>query len=373
MAPTKVLLVQLFSNGDCLYATAIAKQIKQDFPGCRLYWAISPACKSIIAGNPYVDETLEVSSVAKNDEFAFRKFIKQVNQDKRLGKWDEVFITHIMGANQANYDGSIRSAIFRGYGRSITVGATIVLQLTEKEKENARQFAFNHGLSDFRNVILFEFAPQSGQSSITHEQAILISEKLVTRDDTAIILSSSRKITHENSRIIDGSVLTIRETAALTHYCSFLIVCSSGITWLSTSDGAKRLPMAQLLDPYTKWVNPPSRDFKRFGLDIMLIELIDFDIDKAAACVNNAMNDFENARVKYNQEIPLHFRTTRSIVYNLLCYLEFPAIWKHIRINNQIYGFNLSFYKEAAMGFMIFPFKLAKNLFVKKILKSNAK
>ncbi|MBL7734768.1 MAG: hypothetical protein JNL51_04870 [Chitinophagaceae bacterium] len=369
MAPTKILLVQLFSNGDCLYATAIAKQIKQDFPGCRLYWAISTACKSIIAGNPYVDETIEVSSVAKNDAPAYRRFIKQVNRDKRLGKWDEVFITHIMGANQANYDGSIRSAIFRGYGRPVTVGATMTLRLTEKEKENVRQFASNHKLSDFQNVILFEFAPQSGQSSITLSQALLIAEKLATRNDTAIILSSSRQIIHENNRIIDGSALTIRETAALTHSCSFLIGCSSGITWLSTSDEAKQLPMVQLLNPYTNWVNPPSRDFKRFGLNIRLIELIDFDIAKVAVCVNDALNDFENARRKYNQEIPLHFRTTRSIVYNLLCYLEFPAIWRHIRINSQTYGFNLSFYKETAMGFMIFPFKLAKNLFVKKVLK----
>ncbi|MEO7049339.1 MAG: hypothetical protein ABI091_28810, partial [Ferruginibacter sp.] len=54
-----ILLVQLFSNGDCLYATAIARQIKNDFPGCKLSWAIASFCKNIIAHNPYVDEVLE--------------------------------------------------------------------------------------------------------------------------------------------------------------------------------------------------------------------------------------------------------------------------------------------------------------------------
>ena len=46
--PKNILLVQLFSNGDCLYATTIARQIKQDYPGCKLTWAIASFCKDII-------------------------------------------------------------------------------------------------------------------------------------------------------------------------------------------------------------------------------------------------------------------------------------------------------------------------------------
>ena len=34
----KILLVQLFSNGDCLYATSVARQIKKDFPGHATSW-----------------------------------------------------------------------------------------------------------------------------------------------------------------------------------------------------------------------------------------------------------------------------------------------------------------------------------------------
>ena len=41
MTPKKIILVQLYSNGDCLYATAVARQIKQDFPGSHLTWAIA--------------------------------------------------------------------------------------------------------------------------------------------------------------------------------------------------------------------------------------------------------------------------------------------------------------------------------------------
>src|SRR5664279_2688097 len=109
----KILLVQLFSNGDCLYATAVARQIKKDFPGCHLTWAIAGFCKSIIANNPFVDEIMEVNSVAKNDVGAFRKFKKEVKETQINGEFDEVFITHDLDTNQASYDGCIRSGIFR--------------------------------------------------------------------------------------------------------------------------------------------------------------------------------------------------------------------------------------------------------------------
>ncbi|MBK7885590.1 MAG: hypothetical protein IPJ81_18695 [Chitinophagaceae bacterium] len=147
-----------------------------------------------------------------------------------------------------------------------------------------------------------------------------------------------------------------------------LLGCSSGITWLSTSDAAKQLPMVQLLNPETNWANPLSRDFERFGLtSYQLIELIHFDKSKILDCIKIAMEDFKLARKKYHQSIPLHFRTTRSIVYNLLCYLQFAAIAKHIKINRKVYGNKFSFYKEVILGFIIAPFKLVKNFFTKKL------
>src|SRR4051812_40432430 len=96
----RILLVQLFSNGDCLYATAIARQIKKDFPGAHLTWAIAGFCKSIISDNPYVDAVREVNEVPKSDVAAFRRFKKKIFVEKQEGKWDEVFVTQNMDDNQ---------------------------------------------------------------------------------------------------------------------------------------------------------------------------------------------------------------------------------------------------------------------------------
>ncbi len=369
--PKKILLVQLFSNGDCLYATTIARQIKNDYPGCHLTWAIAGFCKSIIASNPFVDEIMEVNSVSKNDEAAFRKFKKEIYLRKATGEFDEVFVTHIMDTNQANYDGCIRSAIFRAYPKKVTVEVRPVLRLSDAEISNVEQFSSKHNLAGYTHVLLFEFAPLSGQSKITKEMAVQIAENLTADEHVAVILSSGNKMQHANKNIIDGSVLTLRETAALTHYCTLLLGCSSGITWISTSDAAKPLPMVQVLNPDTTWVNPISRDFDRFGLDTsQVIEMTHVEKEIIISCVKQAMVDFTLAKKIFNQPIPLHFKTTRNIVYNLLVYREFGAIGKHIRINREVYRNRFSFYWEVFLGFIIAPFKLVYNFFTKKIFNN---
>lgn len=364
-----ILLVQLYSNGDCLYATTVARQIKNDFPGCYLVWAIASFCKTIIANNPYVDEILPIDAIVKNDTAALRKFKRLINTQKEAGVYEEVFFIHNGDTNQAYYDGSIRSSILRAYGKPITVPFTPVLKLQDEEISKANQFAAHHHLATYNAVVLFEYAPQSGQSTITKEMALSIAVGIAAHSNTAIILSSANKVQHANNAIIDGSSLTIRETAALTHHCTFLLGTSSGITWISTSDAAKLLPMVQLFNADTRFENPISRDFERFGFSTdKVIELLKLDEKLIVDCVQLALQDFTAAKIKYNQAIPLHFKTTRNIVYNLLCYGEFKAIATHVKVNREVYGNNISFYKELIAGFVIFPYKLIKNIVNKRLL-----
>ena len=67
-SPNRVLLGQLISNGDCLYATAVAQQIKHDFPGCHLTWAVSSLCRKIIEENPWIDDIWEIPLANWSDE-----------------------------------------------------------------------------------------------------------------------------------------------------------------------------------------------------------------------------------------------------------------------------------------------------------------
>jgi ADP-heptose:LPS heptosyltransferase len=370
MRSKKILLVQLYSNGDCLYATTVARQIKKDFEGCHLVWAVASFCKTIIANNPYVDEVLIVENLIKSDVVGFRKLKRLFVEQKRKGDFDELFITQNMDTNQAFYDGCIRSNILKAYPFKISVPVTPVLRLTNDEIHAAEEFGRKHKLSDYKHVILFEYAPQSGQSKITTNFALNVAEEIVKYDSTAIILSSGNKIKGSVSCIIDGSVLSFRETAALTHHCTLLLGCSSGITWASTSEAGKLLPTIQLLNPESKWINPVSRDFERFDISTeKVIELIEFDEEKTIACLKSAMENFKGAKASFNQSVPLNFRTTRSIVYNLICYFEIGAIREHIRANRSVYGNNFSFYIQVFCGFLTFPFKLIYNVVAKRIVR----
>lgn len=362
----KILLVQLYANGDCLYATTIARQIKNDYPDCHLTWAISFSCRNIIKNNPFVDKILEIKNVKKDDIPGFRKLIKRLKGGS-YGSFDEIFITQVIDKNLANYDGSIRSSIFRGYPGKITVPIRPVLILDNEEIIKVQNFAELHNLSKYKSVILFEYAPQSGQSNMDNTKALNIANKLVSYGNIAVILSSANKIESSQQSVIDGSILTIRETAALTHYCNLLLGSSSGLTWISTSSAAKSLPMIQLLNAETTFPNPPSRDFKRFNIDqSKLIELIDFNEQKIVDCTNLALEDFNKAKNTFNQEIYTHFKSSQSIIYNLICYLQFGQILKHIKVNRKVYGDNIKFYQNIFLGIFKTPFKLFRNLLTKR-------
>ena len=56
----RILLGQLAARGDCLYATAIARQIKVDYPECHLTWAVGSASRPVLDGNPYIDAIWEI-------------------------------------------------------------------------------------------------------------------------------------------------------------------------------------------------------------------------------------------------------------------------------------------------------------------------
>jgi len=371
--PKKIVLLQLMSNGDCLYATAVARQIKQDYPGCHLTWAIATFCKKIIDNNPYVDAVWEIPGFTKeNSHWFIKKVRKEAQQRKNKGEFDEVFFTQIADDNLANYDGCIRSAIFRGYGKPITVPVTPVLRLRPDEINNAKEFSEKYNLKGFKNIILFEFAPQSSQLAMSPSQAIDLANDIVQKNsNTAIILSSNIKIGDENPKIIDGSSLTLRETAAITHYCTMLLGCSSGITWISTSDAAKQLPMVQILDPNANWVNSVYRDFERCGFSTeSILEIYENNTGKVSECIHDILkNGFPATKAKYFKPLPLQFRTTRRSIYNMLVMLQFKSIAKHIKINVSVFGWHPLLIKEIILGFVTAPFKLTYNLVKKRILK----
>jgi ADP-heptose:LPS heptosyltransferase len=306
----RILLGHLNSNGDCLFATVIARQIKEvDYPGCHLTWAVSSRCRQSVELNPYVDEIWEIptsSALANEDEWS--AFVAAVEEKKANGEFDRVFLTQIFGDMWLNFDGGIRSSTYNNYPHPITVSMQPTIRLSDDEVDNVTRFAGEHQLADREHVILVECGPDSFDSALNPISALKFAQRISSEfENTAIILSSNKKIETPSANIIDGSVLTFRENAELTKYCDLFVGCASGISWLTTTDWAKKLNMVLVIDPKTRPF--PSMIYDHEFIGLHTDHIIEFGgspktADVLTACVRKVFDSsFASAKKKFNEKL----------------------------------------------------------------------
>jgi hypothetical protein len=308
MQQQKILLVLLNSNGDCLYGTVIARQIKEaDYPGCYLTWAVNNRCKQAILHNPYIDEIWEIpteKSLTSTKEW--NALVKLAEAKKNAGEFTQIFYLQIIGKNVMNLDGNIRASIYRNYPHPVSVSQQPVLRLTDVEIANTAAFSRKHQLASYRQVVLIECGPDSFTSSLNAASAYAFATNITEKNkDIAFILSSNKKVEHPTPQIIDGSTLSFRENAALTVYCTLFIGCSSGISWISTSSAAKPLPKIIILNDKAVLNSSMVDDHAMAGLPVNdIIELNESaDImERLSTCFEQAVNGkFNEARAIYHQ------------------------------------------------------------------------
>jgi hypothetical protein len=301
----KFLIGQLACFGDCLYATVIARQIKHDYPDGHVTWAIAEKYKSILDNNPYVDEIWEIPGTDNSYfyEEGWDNFEKEALRRKVEGIYDELIFSQLPNKNWKNFDGTIRSSILRAYHKPITVPVAPVVRLADEEVKNVEKFARKYKLESFKHVILFECAPGSSQSSVNVEFALEVARKVCREySDVCFIISTAKAIKTHSSQIIDGSELSFRENAELSKYCTLLIGCSSGISWLCTSDWAKKLNMIQIIKRNFCPFPGVAYDFELWGVDNKhIIEFEDSQKEDLPALLHLLLSGgFEIARKQYH-------------------------------------------------------------------------
>jgi ADP-heptose:LPS heptosyltransferase len=336
------LIGQLERFGDCLYATTLAKQIKHDNPDCHIIWAVGAKYKSILDLNPHIDEIWEIPDGNSNyDGIVWNDFETEALKRQATGEFDEIIFSQIAPRNWIKYTGTIRGTILSSYHKPITVSIEPVVKLSEKEVENVKTFAEKHHLKDFEKVVLFECEPGSEQSKINTEFALEVVQNLVEQNkNICFILSTAQKLSSANANILDASELTFRENAELTHYCHLLIGCSSGITWLSTSDWAKKLPTIQLLNSQLLIFAGLHFDFEVNHLDTsQIIEMTEFDVQNVIDCVKSVIeNGVEKTKKNYHQIYKPSFFDLRNIAVGLIYERKSPReivkfVRNYVRIN----------------------------------------
>jgi hypothetical protein len=338
--PNRILLGQLISNGDCLYATAVAQQIKRDFPGCHLTWAVSSLCRSTLEENPFIDQIWEIPLAGWSDEFLRKNwsyFEDEALKRYEQGFYDFIFFTQIYPGNPHHFEGTVRPGIFLGYPGKITVPLQPSLVLRTEEVERVNSFAERHRLRDFEQVILFECSAKSGQTHITPEFALKAAETITNKSAGrhAVILSSHQAVPGHGEGIIDASVLTLREMAELTKHCSLLIGCSSGISTIATSTWAKPLPMIQVLTNRCAMFASLAHDYLYFGLPTShVLEMFDADVERLVNCFDSFLHKgWTQTRDLYHENPKIAFTYyldfAGSILLNARDYYGFCVSLRH--------------------------------------------
>lgn len=316
----RILLIHLGANGDCVMATTIARQIKGDYPGCHLTWCIADRYASVVKNNPDVDAVWEFQ-LQEGEPIAPAGWYRcraEAEKRKEAGEYDLIFNTQVFPDNISNFDGTTRSSTFRNYSHPVTVPVTPVMRLLPEEIAKVQAFAEQHHLSSCRHVMLMECSPGSGQSAFNLEAGVELAKRLThARSDVVVIISTVQPFTSPHERIIPGNTISYRENAALTHHCTFLVGCSSGITWLATSDASKPLNTVQFLSRnLAACFASMAYDFKHWGLSTEhIIENTTTDINSMESMVMAALDDFATARKTYHQSL-------RPIFWSWLCCVD---------------------------------------------------
>jgi hypothetical protein len=312
----RILFGQLASNGDCILVTPLVKQLKEEDPTCHITWAIGSAYTKTIAHNPYIDAIWEIPLTRQEDIVPmWATFETMAYERLKKNDFDEIVIPGYAPMNYDKYYLTTRSSIFRSFGRKITVPISPILFLTDAERENVKQFVEENKITDYKHVILFESSPKTGQAKVDVEKGLRIAKEILEKQkDVAVILSSNIPVESYDKRLISANILTYRENAELAKYCTLLIGCSSGISWMLTSESTKKLPTIQILSKEWWWASM-TMDHNLLGLpDDRIIEMQDTRLDEISMCVDVITSQgFKSARKKYHKPIHLPVRDAAGI------------------------------------------------------------
>lgn len=284
----RILLGQLGANGDCAYATILARQLRHDYPDAHLTWAVSSQCAGLLKNNPHIDAIWEIPIPGwEQHEMMWRVFEREATRRYLRREFDEILLSQIWPNNFQNFDGTVRPSILRSFGRPITVPIENVIRLTDDEIERVKAYVAGSAIDGFEHRILFECSAKSGQSFVTPDLAQEIAQHVYALlPNTTIMFSTHQRMELNDTRSRYAGDLSIREIAHLTHYATLFVGAGSGCTVIATSTAAKPLPFVLLLSPSTSVFASFAHDFEYFGIDHPgIIEITDENPLRIANCI----------------------------------------------------------------------------------------
>lgn len=360
----KIALLQLYSNGDCLFATVIAAQLRHDYPEATITWYVAKHCKGMLINNSDINEIVDIDIAGKDGKKVWDETHAMLMQKKERGEIDLLISSQLIRDNERYYTGTIRSSLFRTLGKPITVGYQPRIHLTTAEIEKVAAFVDHNKIREYKNVVAFECAPISGQAALTPALATQMSETILKQmPDTCFVLTSNQKIETTNPHIKDASSLSIRENAELLNYCTHLVGCSSGISWLSTSSWCKQLPSFQIMNNKAFYFNSMVRDCKYLGIPANHItEVGQTNSEKLTEMIALFVKNKDEAHAQFHQELSDKSTTVYSLARTFILQHKFVYALSVLKGAFQLNRLNPMYYYHWIKLVFFFPFLLLLSL-----------
>jgi hypothetical protein len=223
------------SFGDVINATPIAAQLKKQSPDNEIHWYVSSRCQAALTGNPHIDKIIVIPGNAKPDSTipATQKALKIA---KSKGVYEKIvapapYLRPFWNTQKLMIIDCIRKAAEQDLGIDRwDVPWRPTLNLTSAEVEKAQRWVSK--LPKKRKV-LFEYQAESGQSHLKQEWIAPICKAF--GNGWVVILSGKKPSFKLPPNAVDGSVLSIRETAEVFKHVDAMVGVASGITCVCSS------------------------------------------------------------------------------------------------------------------------------------------
>jgi hypothetical protein len=309
--------------------------------------------RHVIDHNPHVDEVWEIS-LDRRDAMApvWSSFEQEARERCKRNEFDDAYFTQISPAHYENFDGTVRASIFRGYPRPITVPVTPVIRLGNDEIERVTTFVRQHHLGEDGPAIIFECSPLSGQSFMTPQWAVDLAKGLQRfLPGIRVVMSSAIPPGSDCTALVDGSTLRFREFAELTRHCALLVGCSSGLTWLCTSDAARPIPMIQLLSKKVAMYGAVVHDLQYWGLPHEhVIEIFDEKPELALQCVVELLTKgVSHARSRFHEPLNLRMNHYFAVILSQLRKGKYLTAARSLRHTVERYGLRGELIRDFAL------------------------
>jgi heptosyltransferase-1 len=77
MSGVRILVVRLGAMGDVIHTLPAVASLKHGFPGCKIWWAVEPKWRYLLADNPSIDEVVEVDRRSLRAVLSLRRTLRQ--------------------------------------------------------------------------------------------------------------------------------------------------------------------------------------------------------------------------------------------------------------------------------------------------------